>query len=145
MLRDQAKPTQNQYAQQEKLKIQSQRADQGISASSIVFEGLLKSQLADSEEHLQALKLPNAQKRLKAIVELKKAISKKLTESLSADQARDLFEPLTVLIRQLLTDESAEVYLEALSLLKFVTGSLANILSSLDLHLMLGSFIGIIV
>ena len=35
--------------------------------------------------------------------------------------------------------------MEALNLLKFITGSLANQLSNLDLHLMMGSFIGIIV
>lgn len=35
--------------------------------------------------------------------------------------------------------------METLNLLKFVVGSLAPHLSTLDLHLMLGSFIGIIV
>jgi hypothetical protein len=48
-------------------------------------------------------------------------------------------------MRQLLTDDAAEVYLEALNLLKYVVGSLAPHLSSLDLHLMMGSFIGLIV
>lgn len=48
-------------------------------------------------------------------------------------------------MRQLLTDDVAEVYLEALNLLKYVVGSLAPHLSSLDLHLMMGSFIGLIV
>ena len=38
-----------------------------------------------------------------------------------------------------------EVYLESLSLLKFVVGSLAQHMSSLDTHLMLGQFVGIIV
>lgn len=50
-----------------------------------------------------------------------------------------------MLLRQLLQDENPEVYLESLNLLKFVVGSLAPYLSSLDLHLMMGSFIGIIV
>lgn len=45
----------------------------------------------------------------------------------------------------MLTDDAAEVYLEALNLLKYVVGSLAPHLSSLDLHLMMGSFIGLIV
>jgi hypothetical protein len=48
-------------------------------------------------------------------------------------------------MRQLLQDENVEIYLETLSLLKFVVGSLAPFLSTLDLHLMLGSFIGVIV
>lgn len=48
-------------------------------------------------------------------------------------------------MRQLLTDDAPEVYLEALNLLKYVVGSLAPHLSSLDLHLMMGSFIGLIV
>ena len=60
-------------------------------------------------------------------------------------KARGLFEPLTLLMRQLLQDENAEIYLESLNLLKFVVGSLAPNLSTLDLHLMMGSFIGIIV
>ena len=37
------------------------------------------------------------------------------------------------------------MYLESLGLLKYVVGSLAPHLSSLDLHLMMGSFIGLIV
>lgn len=64
---------------------------------------------------------------------------------MSSDKARELFEPLTLLMRQLLQDESPEIYLEALSLLKFIVASLAPYLSTLDLHLMMGSFIGIIV
>ena len=48
-------------------------------------------------------------------------------------------------MRHLLRDESTEVYLESLNLLKFIVGSLAPYLSALDLHLMMGSFIGVIV
>lgn len=59
--------------------------------------------------------------------------------------ARDLFEPLSLLMRQLLADDNNEVYLETLNMLKFVVGSMAAYLSTLDLHLMLGSFIGIII
>jgi hypothetical protein len=44
-----------------------------------------------------------------------------------------------------LTDDSPEVYLEALNLLKLVVSALAPYLSILDLNLMMGSFIGIIV
>lgn len=106
-----------------------------------------KSNLKDiiPEEHLQALKLPNPKKRQKAIIEIKKAISKRIVTQMSSDKARELFEPLTLLMRQLLQDESSEIYLEALSLLKFIVASLAPFLSTLDLHLMMGSFIGIIV
>ena len=101
--------------------------------------------LEGAEEHLQALKLPNPKKRQKAIVEIKKAISKKIVTQMSQDKARELFEPLTVLMRQLLQDENPDIYLEALNLLKFIVGGLAPFLSTLDLHLMMGSFIGIIV
>ena len=64
---------------------------------------------------------------------------------MTQDKARELFEPLTLLMRQLLQDENSDIYLESLNLLKFVVGSLAPNLSTLDLHLMMGSFIGIIV
>lgn len=37
------------------------------------------------------------------------------------------------------------MYLESLNLLKFIVGSLAPHLSALDLHLMMGSLIGLIV
>jgi len=48
-------------------------------------------------------------------------------------------------MRQLLQDDHPDIYLESLNLLKFIVGSLAPYLSTLDLHLMMGSFIGIIV
>jgi hypothetical protein len=105
----------------------------------------LKEVLEGAEEHLQALKLPNPKKRQKAIVEIKKVLSKKMVTQMSQEKARELFEPLTVLMRQLLQDENSEIYLEALNLLKFIVGGLAPFLSTLDLHLMMGSFIGIIV
>jgi len=50
-----------------------------------------------------------------------------------------------MLMRQLLQDENSDIYMESLNLLKFIVGSLAPYLSTLDLHLMLGSFIGLIV
>lgn len=92
------------------------------------------------------MKLPNPKKRQRAIVEIKKTVSKKIVGTeLSQDRARELFEPLTMLMRQLLQDDHPETYLESLNLLKFIVGSLAPYLSTLDLHLMMGSFIGIIV
>ena len=90
------------------------------------------------------LKLPNPKKRLKAIVEIKKVIQKRFA-TISSAQARDLLEPLQLLVRELLKDDSQEVYLEALNLLKFIVGSLAPHLTGLDLHLMIGQFIGLIV
>ena len=56
----------------------------------------------------------------------------------SSTQAKEMVEPLQILLRELLKEEDAEVYLEALNLLKFVVGQLASHLSALDLHLMMG-------
>jgi len=64
---------------------------------------------------------------------------------MTQEKARELFEPFVMLMRQLLQDENSDIYMEALNLLKFIVGSLAPYLSTLDLHLMLGSFIGLIV
>jgi hypothetical protein len=44
-----------------------------------------------------------------------------------------------------LADEETEIYLETLNLLKAVVGALVPHMSTLDVHLMLGSFIGVIV
>jgi hypothetical protein len=93
---------------------------------------------------LDQLKLPNVKKRQRAIVDIKKIIQQKISK-VNSSTARDLFEPISLLMRQLLTDDAVEVYLESLNLLKYVVGSLAPHLSSLDLHLMMGSFIGLIV
>jgi len=41
--------------------------------------------------------------------------------------------------------ENSEIYLEALNFLKFIVSSFSPFLSSLDLHLMMGSFIGLII
>ena len=58
--------------------------------------------------------------------------------TISSVAARDLVEPMQILLRELLKDDNSEVYLEALNLLKFIVGSLATHLSALDLHLMMG-------
>ena len=63
--------------------------------------------------------------------------------SLSGNAARDLLEPLQLLLRELLKDENTEVYMEVLNLLKFIVGSLAPQLSALDLHLMIGQFVSL--
>ncbi len=89
--------------------------------------------------------MPNPKMRQKAIIEIKKAISKKIMTQMSSDKAREIFEPITLLMRQLLQDSNSDIYLESLNLLKFIVGTLAPNLSSLDLHLMMGSFVGIIV
>lgn len=78
-------------------------------------------------------------------MELKKLISKKIVGDMSQDKARELLEPFLMLMRQLMQDEDSEIYLESLNLLKYIVGSLSPHLSKLDLHLMLGSFIGLIV
>lgn len=56
-----------------------------------------------------------------------------------------MVEPLSLLLRHLLRDDAVEVYIEALNLLKFIVGSLAPHLSQLDLHLMMGQFLGVII
>ena len=65
--------------------------------------------------------------------------------TVSSVLARDMVEPMQILLRELLRDENTEVYLEALNLLKFIVGSLATHLSALDLHLMMGQFISLTV
>lgn len=52
---------------------------------------------------------------------------------------------MSQLLRCLIKDDSVEVYLEALNLLKFAVGNLARHLSSFDLHLMMGQFIQTII
>ena len=67
------------------------------------------------------LRAPNPKKRLKVIVAFKKIIQRKMAK-LSSAQAKEMVEPLQILLRELLKEEDAEVYLEALNLLKFVVG-----------------------
>ena len=110
----------------------------------MVNQSVLQTFLKDAKDSLNALKLPNPKRRLKAIVEIKKAIQKEMV-GVTQKTAAEIFEPLSMLIKQLLTDDDSEIYMESLNLLKFVVGSLAPHLSTLDLHLLLGSFIGIIV
>lgn len=50
-----------------------------------------------------------------------------------------------MLIRQLLADDDSEIYMETLNMLRAVVGALVPHMSTLDVHLMLGSFIGVIV
>ena len=50
-----------------------------------------------------------------------------------------------MLSSMLLKDDDVEVYVESLTFLKFIVAGLAPHLSSLDLHLMIGSFINAIV
>lgn len=97
-----------------------------------------------NEETLRQLKLPNHKKRLIAIVEIKKVVQQKLTQ-LNHKTALELVEPFSLLLRHLLRDENNEVYLEALGLLKFIVGNLAQHLSAFDLHLMMGQFIAVLV
>lgn len=96
------------------------------------------------EELIEILKSGNPKKRLKALVEVKKIVSK-VTVNLTDKRAKELSEPITYLMRQILSDENAEVYLESLKIVKFIISSLAPYLGALDLHILIGSFIGIIV
>jgi hypothetical protein len=50
-----------------------------------------------------------------------------------------------LLIRQLLSDEEPDIYMETLNMLRAVVGALVPHMSALDVHLMLGSFLGVIV
>ena len=97
----------------------------------------IKALVNGNVDLLKELRLPNPKKRLKAIVEINKIIQKKLA-TVAAATARDMVEPMQLLLRELLRDENTDVYLEALNLLKFIVGSLASHLSALDLHLMMG-------
>jgi len=69
--------------------------------------------LKGNEEKLVQLKQPNPKKRLIAIVEIKKVIQQRVTQ-INAQTARDLVEPLSILLRHLLRDDSLEVHLESL-------------------------------
>ena len=69
--------------------------------------------LKGNEEKLVQLKQPNPKKRLIAIVEIKKVIQQRVTQ-INAQTARDLVEPLSILLRHLLRDDSVEVHLESL-------------------------------
>lgn len=89
--------------------------------------------------------MPNAKKRVQAIVEIKKVIQSKVNQIGLMSAVKDLVEPFSILMRHLLRDDNAEVYLESLNLLKFIVGNLAPHMSSLDLHLMMGSFIQVII
>ena len=95
-------------------------------------------------EVVALLKSPDTKKRLKGLVDVKKQFTKAAV-GLEESKARELFEPITMLMRVVLSDESTDIYLEALKLLKFVVNSLAPHLGSLELHILIGSFVGIIV
>jgi|LauGreDrversion4_2_1035121.scaffolds.fasta_scaffold104415_2 hypothetical protein len=69
--------------------------------------------LKGNEEKLAQLKQPNPKKRLIAIVEIKKVIQQRVTQ-INAQTARDLVEPLSILLRHLLRDDSVEVHIESL-------------------------------
>lgn len=48
-------------------------------------------------------------------------------------------------MRLILADQSSPIYLDALKLLKFVISTLAPHLDALDLHILIGSFVSMIV
>ena len=138
-------PTRNVESEESIQKQNVQRA-QSMIRDQLLSQSNLKLVVEGIEDHLQTLRNPNTKKRLEAIHEIKRAISKKIVGvKMDSNKARELFDPLSMLMRQLLQDENPDIYLESLNLLKFIVSSLAPSLSSLDLHLMMGSFIGIIV
>ena len=96
------------------------------------------------DETIEMMKSNNPKARLKALFEIKKEISQ-ITVNLSEKRAKEISEPITYLMRLILGDENAEIYLEALKIVKNITSTLAPHLGSLDLHILVGSFIGIIV
>lgn len=96
------------------------------------------------EDVIEMLKAANPKKRLKGLVEVKKVVSK-ITVNMTDKRAKDLSDPITNFMRQILSDENAEVYLESLKIVKYIISTLAPHLGALDLHILIGSFIGIIV
>lgn len=96
------------------------------------------------QENLDYLKATNPKKRLKGLVEIKKIFSK-FTVNFNEKKAKELSDPITHLMRQILSDESTNVYLESLKVVRYFIAALAPHLGTLDLHILIGSFIGIIV
>ena len=90
------------------------------------------------------LKSSSIKRKQKAIVEVKKIFSK-ASVNINKDKAKRLFEPISFLMRLILGDSSSPIYLDSLKLLKLVISTLAPHLDSLDLHLLIGSFVGMIV
>jgi hypothetical protein len=90
------------------------------------------------------LRSSDPKRRLKALKEIKTLLIKELI-SVTKARAQELSEPITLLMRQVLSDPDSEVYQEALRLIKSVISGLAPHLTSLDLHILIGSFVGIIV
>ena len=95
-------------------------------------------------ETIDELKSANPKKRLKALVDIKKMFLK-ATVNMNSKRARELSEPITHLMRLILSDENTDVYLEALKIVKFIIAALSGHLESLDLHILIGSFLGTIV
>lgn len=96
------------------------------------------------DEVIEMMKSANPKNRIKALSEIKKIITT-ITMNLTEKKAKEVSEPITYLMRLILADDNSEVYLEALKIVKYVTSALAPHLGALDLHILIGSFIGIIV
>ena len=132
------------------VRTESQREEQKKAASSYITNKIRTDYLPDyivqilGKETIEMLKAANPKKRQRALVEVKKTVSK-LTVNLTNKKAKQLSDPITHLMRQMLSDDSNEVYLEALKIVRFIISSLAPHLGALDLHILIGSFIGIIV
>ena len=96
------------------------------------------------EEVVNDLKSSSQKKKTKAIAEVKKIFSKSAV-NINKDRAKKLFEPISFLMRLILSDQNSPIYLDSLKLLKLIISTLAPYLDTLDLHILIGSFVGMIV
>lgn len=74
-----------------------------------------------------------------------KKIFSKSAVNINKDRAKKLFEPISYLMRLILSDQNSPIYLDSLKLLKLIISTLAPYLDTLDLHILIGSFVGMIV
>lgn len=90
------------------------------------------------------LKSTSQKKKAKAIISVKQIFSKSAV-NINKERAKRLFEPISFLMRLILGDQNSPIYLESLKLLKLIISTLAPHLDTLDLHILIGSFVGMIV
>lgn len=96
------------------------------------------------QEVIDNLRSTSSKKNQKGITEVKKIFSK-ATVNINKQKAKQLFEPISILMRMLLSQQASSMYLDALKLLKYIVSVLAPQLDSLDLNILIGSFVGMIV
>jgi hypothetical protein len=96
------------------------------------------------EDVINDLKSTSQKKKAKAIISVKQIFSKSAV-NINKERAKRLFEPISFLMRLILGDQNSPIYLESLKLLKLIISTLAPHLDTLDLHILIGSFVGMIV